>query len=533
MRNFLLYKKPQPSYEFHLEKKTGGQDYKPEMEKVSKDIKKNRRYAEEIFHIPLNGDIIFREFDITMEDKIYSAFFIICDGLASSESVNECVLKPFMYLRHVGNDNGETLEKFIEHKLLPQNQIKITDDINDLLQKVNFGYCVLFVDTLDKAFLIDLKEWEHRSIDKPQNESIILGPHEGFNEMLRANTALIRKTINNPDLIMESFELGKTSKTPASIAYIDGIANPELVNEIKYRTTNIDAEYILTSLDLEQFIEESTFASVPQILTTERPDRVCNALIQGKVAIVVSGSPNVLIAPATLIDFTKTADDEYLRYPFAILVRVLRIIAMFLSLFASAVFIAVVNYHQGLLLTDILFSIEASRQLVPFPSILELILMEGAFELIKEAGARVPSSIGQTLGIVGGLVLGQAAVSAGVVSPIMIIIVATTGIASFVIPDYSLSLSFRMSRFIYIFGASIAGFLGIVTVLFINMLALFSVKSFGVPFTAPFAPLTKDSNTEIILASPIWKKEKRPSYIKSEDEKKQAKVSRVWRYKKR
>lgn len=533
MKNFLIYKEPEKQYNFHLEKTDGAPEKIFEMEKVSSSIKKNLEYAKGKFHAERNGDIVFREFEITVDKKIYNAFFVICDGLASSESVNECVLKPFMYLRHISNENGDNLEKFIEKKLLPQNQIEITDDINNLLQKVNFGFCILFVDTLAKGFLIDLKQWEHRSIDKPQNESVILGPHEGFNEMLRANTALIRKTINSPDLIMESCELGRASKTAASIAYIEGIANPKLVEEMKFRISNIDADYILTSLDLEQFIEESTFTSVPQILNTERPDRVCNALIEGKVAVVVSGSPNVLIAPATFIDFTQTADDEYLRYPFAVLIRFLRITAMFLSLFASAVFIAVVNYHQGLLLTDILFSLEASRQLVPFPSILELILMEGAFELIKEAGTRVPSSIGQTLGIVGGLVLGQAAVAASVVSPIMIIIVAITGIASFVIPDYSLSLSFRILRFAYILGAAVSGFLGILTVLFVHMLSLFSVKSFGVPFTAPFAPLEKNAGASTLLANPAWKKEERAAYIKSRDKIKQSKISRVWRYKKR
>ena len=535
MRNFLKYRKREEEYNFHIESlnENVNTDNVSKMEKVDKSLKKNLNYAKQVFHMPLNSDIIFREFDITMEDDVFKAFIIVCDGLTNSESINECVLKPFMYLRHIRNENNEKLEEFIERKLLPQRQITISEDINDILKKVNFGFCALFVDTLNKGFILDLKGWEHRSVDTPKNESIILGPHEGFNEMLRTNTALIRKSINSPDLIMEMATIGKTSQTPVSIAYIKGVVNENLLDEVKHRINNIDAEYILTSLDLVQYIEDSTFASVPQILSTERPDRVCNSLVQGKIAIVVNGSPNVLILPSTIFDFLKTADDEYLRYPFNLVSRFLRFSAVFLSLFASAIFIAVVNYHEGLLLTDILFSIESSRQLVPFPSILELILMEGAFELIKEAGSRIPSAIGQTLGIVGGLVLGQAAVAASVVSPIMIIVVATGGIASFAIPDYSLSLSFRISKFFYIFGASIAGFLGILAILFIRLLLLFNIKCFGVPYMVPIAPLTKDSSFQVFFTFPIWKREMRPEYVKALDEKKQAKISRVWRYKKR
>ncbi|MBE7054231.1 MAG: spore germination protein [Ruminococcaceae bacterium] len=534
MRNFLKYKKRVEDYDFHIEdlsENTNAPDIE-KMEKVDKSLDKNLKYAKQVFHMPLNSDIIFRNFDITMDEKVFKAFLIVCDGLANTESINECVLKPFMYLRHIHNENDEKLEDFIERKLLPQRQVTKSEDINDILKKVNFGFCVLFVDTVSKGFIIDLKGWEHRGVDTPQNESIILGPHEAFNEMLRTNTALIRKTINSPDLIMEMETLGKVSKTPASVAYIKGIVNENLLKEVKYRIENIDVDYILTALDLEQYIEDDTFALVPQILSTERPDRVCNALIQGKIAIVVSGSPNVLVLPSTFFDFLKTADDEYLRYPFNLVSRTLRFTAVFLSLFASAIFIAIVNYHEGLLLTDILFSIEASRTLVPFPSILELILMEGAFELIKEAGSRIPSAIGQTLGIVGGLVLGQAAVAASVVSPIMIIVVATGGIASFAIPDYSLSLSFRISRFLYIFGAAIAGFLGILAILFIRLLFLFNVKSFGVPYFVPIAPITKDSSFEAFFTFPVWKREARPGYVKSQNAKKQAKISRVWRYKK-
>lgn len=533
MKNIFLYTPPIKKEEFELKKADENTKTNPTMEKVSRKIGENKRYVEETFSLPENADIVVRDFKIYIGAKAYDAFFVICDGLADGDSVNECVLKPFMYLKNCIVPKNEPLEKIITEALLPQNQIKAMKEIKPICDEVNFGLCALFVDTMEVGLSIDLKGWDHRGVDTPQNEKVILGPHEGFNEMLRTNTGLIRKTVKNSNLVMESVKLGKMSRTSASIAYIKGVTNKNLVDEVKFRCENINVDYIFTSLDLEQYIEDNSFVPVPQIFATERPDRVCKALVQGRVAIVVSGSPNVLVVPATLLDFTKTAEDEYLRYPFAVMIRIIRILAMFLTLFSSALFIAITNYHQDLILTDILFSLEYARHLVPFPSVIEIILMELSFELIKEAGVRVPDPIGQTLGIVGGLILGQAAVEANIVSPIAIIIVSITGLCSFIIPSYSFAFSFRLLRFAYILGAAIGGFLGILTVLFVNLSVLFSLKSFGVNYTSPIAP----KNTKNIFASlfvvPLWKKERRPAYLKPENSFKQAKISREWKYKKR
>lgn len=533
MKNIFFYNPPVKKTEFELKNDKAAADSESLPEKVSRKISENKNYVEKVFSLPLNSDIVVRDFKIFALGKVYDAFFVICDGLADGDSVNECVLKPFMYLKNSPLPKNEPLEKVITDALLPQNQISVLKEMKPICDEVNFGLCALFVDTLEVGFSIDLKGWEHRSVDTPQNEKVILGPHEGFNEMLRTNTALIRKTLRNSDLVMESVKLGKVSGTGASIAYIKGVTNKSLVDEVRFRCENINVDYIFTSLDLEQYIEDNSFVPAPQIFTTERPDRVCKALIQGRVAIVVSGSPNVLVVPATFLDFTKTAEDEYLRYPFAVMIRLIRMLAMFLTLFSSALFIAITNYHQDLILTDILFSLEYARHLVPFPSVVEIILMEISFELIKEAGVRVPDPIGQTLGIVGGLILGQAAVEANIVSPIAIIIVSITGLCSFIIPSYSFSFSFRLLRFAYIFGAAIGGFLGILTVLFINLAALFSIKSFGINYTSPIAPKNSENAFASLFVVPLWKKERRPDYLKPEEKYKQAKISREWKYKKR
>ena len=534
IRNLFLYKEPADKYQFEISADNSKEEpsFKA-MEKVSSDIDVNLQYTKKLFSFPENSDIVIREFDVSVEGELLRGFVICADGLAGSALINESVLLPLMCLSDLERRHGESTHDYIYRRLIPHVRLSQESDINKLLKPVNYGNCAVFIDTLDVGFGIDVKAWSHRGVAEPTNETVIQGPHEGFNEMLRANTALIRKTLNTPNLVMETATLGKTSQTYASICYLKNVANTSIVDEVRYRLQNIDAEYILTSLNLAQYIEEATFLSIPQMVATERPDRVCNALIEGRVAIVVSGSPQVLIVPTTIFDLATSPEDSYLRFPYALLVKIIRIAAIVLSVLAPAVFLAVVNFHQELLLTDILFALSKARASVPFSSLMELLLMELSFELIKEAGIRVPGPVGSTLGIVGGLILGQAAVSANIVSPITIIIVAITGIASFAIPSYQLSFSFRFMRFIYTFAAAFAGFFGILTVMFVDTLLIVNTKSFGTPYASPVAPRGKGKIINTFFTEPIWKKGKRPDYLEPKDTEESAKISRKWKYKKR
>lgn len=499
----------------------------PSIGSVSHRLQVNKAYTQSLFSLPQNGDVVMREFDIGIESGSVPAFLIFVDGLSNSQSINDLVMKPLMKLNPLKSDD---LMKSIKRTLLPQGQLELKENIDDALNSVNIGNAVLFADTVDRAFVIDAKGWEHRSIGNPENEAVIQGPHEGFNEMLRCNTALVRKTLNTPNLILENITVGKTSKTPGAIAYLRNVTNRSLVDEVRRRISSIDAEYVMSSLDVEQYIEEASFLPVPQMITTERPDRVCKALTEGRVAFILNGSPHVLIMPATFFDLITSAEDEYLRYPYSLLIRLLRYLAVFLALLFPALFASLLNYHPELLLTNILLTVSSSRALVPFGALMELILMEVAFELIKEAGIRVPGPIGSTLGIVGGLIVGQAAVEANLVSPIMIIIVAVTGIASFTVPSYSLSFSFRFSRFLYILGGGIAGLYGVSVVFFLNTLAGIAAKSFGVPFMSPLSPSENSGRASLFFGAPIWiRGTKRESYLKPKDMYKKAKISRKWR----
>jgi len=503
-------------------------EHSPEpMGKVSSRLETNKAYIKELFTLDKNNDIVARDFIIPLNGKKIPAYLMCVEGLSNMMSVNDFILRSLMV---PVEERAENIEEHIKGSLIPQSQLKATEDIDTALLSVNIGNAVLFVDGLEKCFVMDVKSWEHRGVSNPENEAVIQGPHEGFNEVLRCNTALIRKTLNTPNLIMENITVGNTSKTPGAVVYLKNVTNPGLVAEVKRRISSIDAEYVMSSLDVEQYIEEASFLPVPQMITTERPDRVCRALTEGRAAFVLNGSSHALIMPATFFDLITSAEDEYLRYPYSLLIRLLRYIAVALAILFPAVFASVLNYHPQLLLTNILLAVSSSRALVPFGALIELLLMETAFELIKEAGIRVPGPIGSTLGIVGGLIVGQAAVEANLVSPIMIIIVAVTGIASFTVPSYSLSFAFRFSRFLYIFGGAVAGLLGVSFVFFVNTLLGIGTKSFGVPFMSPFSPADGNNRINLIIGAPIWKRgTRREEYLKPKDKYKKSTISRKWR----
>lgn len=497
--------------------------------KISDDLDFNLEVIKKTYKIPNNSDMVNREFSITVKDKVLKGFIVFIDGMTDRTSISRSILQPLMLLSNLDiKEDIKDIGEFIYNRLLPFNQIDKVDNYLELIRNINFGGCAVFIEGLDYAFAADVKSWEHRGVSPPRSENVIRGPQESFNEQIRANTALIRKILKDKDLMVESTTIGKRSNTPCAVMYIRDIANESLVQEVLKRVKNIDVDYIFDTGELEQLIEDSTFISAPQIIATERPDRVAMMLAQGNVAVAMDGSPFVLVMPATITEFLHTTEDNNIRYPYVNFIRIIRIIGVIIALLLPGLYIAVTNFHQEMIPTNLLFAIEASRENVPFPSVVELLLMEFSFELIREAGIRIPGAIGSTIGIVGGLILGQAAVSANLVSPIMIIIVAITALGSFAIPSFSMSFSIRLIRFAYIILGATAGFLGVALGLILNSLILAGSKSFGVPFLVPFAPKTKGIYSDKLSRKPIWKQENRPDYLNTKDIKSQPKISRSW-----
>ncbi len=558
--NFFKYQE-KTEYDFTVpekadEKKENDLTYEEETNKKINEAKNifpslsvNLEYMKVRYNSLINSDIVIREFTLTARNKQYGAFLLYIDGMVDSKIINDFVLEPLM-LKNRANvfDNDENrvvseavtnnisvrrvkkfnLLDYIYNNLIPQNNIKKVQEFDKLISGINSGDCALFIDTLDTAFDIDVKGFKQRGVEKPNNEVVIRGSQESFSEAIRTNTSLIRRLVNNENLIIENIDVGKLSNTKCAVCYMKNIANNELVSEVKFRLNNIDIDYLISSGQLEQLIEDNGKYSLPQLISTERPDKATNYLLEGRVVIIVNGSPYCLIAPGTFIDFISSPEDLNLKFQFANLLKIIRILAFIITLLLPGLYIAITNFHQELIPTELLFAIVASRESVPFPIIFEIFLMEFSFELIREAGLRVPSPLGSTIGIVGALILGQAAVEASIVSPILIIIVAITGIASFAIPDFSLSFHCRLLRFVYIVLGYIFGFLGIGIGLFIHFLVLVNLKSFGYPYLQPYVPVTRDYKG--FLLAPAWKREHRADFLNTKRPNKQNKISMGWKY---
>jgi len=497
--------------------------------KISADIKENLKYMKNVYSIPENSDIILREFDVVINEKAYESFLLFYDGLADRKMINDNILHPLMLLSNIKIKDAEPdIGNYVGKHLITQNQLKITSEYSTVIDEINFGSCGVFINGIDKAYVADVKGWEHRNIERPNTEIVIKGPQEGFNEVLRINTALVRKIMKDENLIVEDIIIGKRSRTPCSLMYIKNIINDSLLKEIKRRLNSISIDYLINSGQLKQLIEENTYFPVPQVLDTEKPDRVAFMLSEGRAAVLIHGSPFALIMPVTITSFIHSSEDSHLNFPYVNFLRLLRLVAIIFTMLLPGLYLAIITYHHEMIPTDLLLAIEASREKVPFPSIVELLIMETAFELIREAGVRIPGPIGPTLGIIGALILGEAAVAASIVSPILIIVVAVTGIGSFAIPNFSFAFSFRLLKFAYIILGSLGGFHAISFGIFVHALILARSVSFGVPFLAPFGPVTKGTFLDEITRAPIWKQEERPDFLNTKDKRRQPKVSRGW-----
>ncbi len=470
--------------------------------KLFTDIQKNLEHIKIAMSIPLSADAILREFAIVYKDKKYKAFLTYYEGMVQGESIDSFIMQSVHLIKPRGDDDLKTT---ISEQLLSSNQLAMPDTFEKVFELVNYGGCAVFVDTLDVCFVLDVKGWDRRGVSEPVSENVIRGSQEGLTGTLRVNTGMIRRLIRQEKLICEGFKLGKKSKTPCNLMYIKGQADNQVVTELRRRIKAIDTDYITDSGELEQLIEDFTYFPSPQVISTERPDRIASALMEGKATILLDGTPYALIMPITAFELIHTPEDKALRFPYANLVRIMRIIALFISLLLPAVFVAMCNFHQETIPVHLLFAISASRRSVPFTLMTELILFEIAFEIIREASIRIPSSAGNAMGIIGGLIIGQAAIDANIVSPIVIIIVALTGIGSFTIPSYSLTFAYRILKYIYILLGAVCGFLGITFGLTIHLIMLCNSQSLGVPFLAPFSHSSKNVYGRLFV-KPIWKR---------------------------
>lgn len=383
------------------------------------------------------------------------------------------------------------------------------------------GSIVIAIKGLSFMILIELPNSQYRQVAEPTSQAVIRGPKDSFVESIAINRSLIRRRIRNPNLRFEEFVIGNDSKTKVNMCYIKKIGNERNIEEVRTRLNKINVSAVFESANIEEMIADKTLTVFPLALNTERPDTVAGNLMEGKIAIIVDGTPFVLLVPAVFTDFFISAEDYSNDIFISSLIRLLRYIAFMIVLITPAAYVGVLTFHQEMLPTNLLISIVSQRQRVPFPAFIEVFIMEGTFEILREAGIRMPRAVGQTVSIVGALVVGQAAAQAGLISNIMVIIVAITATANFVAPVYSLSSATRVLRFILILLASILGLYGILIGLIVMVAHLSSLRSFGVPYLAPVAPFSIENQKDVFIRFPFWAMNKRPSYLRSPTPEKQ------------
>ncbi|HEY8391390.1 MAG TPA: spore germination protein [Capillibacterium sp.] len=437
---------------------------------------------------------------------------LFIDGLIDQQVVNRDVIFPLLNRIEEGKrQDSEDFLNYLAQKVLAVGEIKKERELGQVVEALLEGDTILLLDGHGEALLLATKGWEKRAINEPDAERIILGPHDGFTENLRTNTAMLRRKITDPSLHFEEMKLGRRTRTGVVIAYLQGVANEKLVEEVRTRLKRVNIDMILDANYLAEYISDAPFSLFPTVAFTERPDVVAAKLLEGRVAIFVDGTPVVNTVPALFVENFQSPDDYNFPFYYATIIRWFRYLAFFLAVMSPALFVALGSYHQELIPTPLLITIGAATEGTPFPLVVEVVLMGAIFEIIREAGIRLARPVGQTISIVGALVIGEAVVTAGLVGAPTIIVVAITAIATFIVPDL-LGPGIYL-RLIYTLLAGVLGAYGIMLGALFTLLHLASLRSFGVPYLSPLVPFSAGDLKDVVVRAPIWAMETRPRLI--------------------
>ena len=494
---------------------------------VSSSLKDNKRVITSLYHGHTNKDLLFRDFSLPGEPA-RAATLVFLDGMIDKQLIDLAILQPLMLLCAQQTDGiGEALLHRLAQACLPSNEAAVVTTYQAIVDGVNSGDTALLVDGAPGAIVLATKGYQQRGVERPQNEQTVRGAQVAFSEGLRTNTALIRTALPSQDLVTEIIMVGDRVKQKCAVIYMQNLANEDLVTEVKRRIKSIRASHIPNVSTLEQFIEDHPGIPFPQSLSTERPDRVVASLMEGKVALLYEGAPLALVLPVSF--FTLFHSGEDFTYPDIVtsFMRLLRLAGAAIATLLPSVYLAISYFHQEAMPTELVLAIAGAREKVPFPTLLELLIMDLSFELIREASLRIPGNLGSTIGIVGAIILGQAAVTANLVSPIMVVVIAISGLASFTIPDFRLTTTLRVLRFGILLMAATFGLVGIAFAILLLSTVLCSMKSFGVPYMVPVAPKTM-SGLDVVIKGPVFHQERLPDYLNPKDQNRQPPVARKW-----
>ncbi|MGP4042149.1 spore germination protein [Gracilibacillus sp. D59] len=490
-------------------KNKGSQPSQQSVRKVKQQLEDNRSTLKRIFKNSI--DIQFRDLQLQDQQNI-RAFICYTEGLVREKYIHNNVMEPLQGINFNEIEmNANSFISYMESNLIRASSVDKTSNLDEAIEKILRGQTAIFIDGFDSALLVSTKGFEARAVEEPDTESSVRGSREGFNEVIQTNTSMLRRKINNPHLVFEEFIIGGNTKTKVRIGYIDGIAREEIVKEVRKRLNSIETDVVLETGYLEQYIEDHPKSIVQTIGNSEKPDKVAGKLLEGRVAILCDGTPFVLTVPFLFIETLQVPEDYYSKPQAKSLIRLFRVIALFLTVFTPAVFVAVGTFHHEMVPSLLLTTMAAAEERVPFPILLEALIMSVIFELLREAGVRMPRPIGSAVSIVGALVIGESAVQAGLVGAPMVIVVALTAISGFVVT--AINNTVLLIRFFLLILAGILGFYGLLMGTLFIVAHVCSLRSFGVPYLTPFAPVILKEWRDSFVRLPMKKLQKKPGSV--------------------
>lgn len=488
------------------EEKMVQENNKNKKEALKKDLFSNLNKFKQVFDYPNNNALKLRDLYLPFYEKNITILYV--EGTADTNLIDTHIVEPLLEMPYTEFQDQDFISSLIKSVLTTANAKEITT-IEDCTKDLVNGNTLIIIENETIAISVETVGFENRSVSEPTTETVIVGPKLAFIESAAVNRSLIRSLIRDPKLMCESVTVGDRTPQQVSVMYLKEIADPAIVKKVKNRMNEINSDAVLTLPTMEQHLEERPYSLFPSTLTTERPDRAAFFLLEGHIILVMDNSPDVLVVPITFWSLFHTVEDQYLRTLYGNFIRIIRLISLFVALFTPALYVAVTTFHPEMLPTDLMLAIAATREVIPFPVMTEILIMGITFEILREAGVRVPNTLGTTIGIVGALILGQAAVEANIVSPTLVIVIAVTGLASFSIPDTSLNMAVRMLGFAFLIVANFLGFFGLSIFMAFLIAYLVSIKSYGVPFFAPLSPHFPSSK-DMLLRPPVWKQWLRP-----------------------
>ena len=461
-------------------------------------------------------DIKSREFQIG-GTKYQVAILYIAD-LVNEEMIMSHLLKPLI-LQSTAVIDSDTEVNFqsVKDSMLSIGSVQEAETFDEIVLAVMSGDTFLCIQGYAKGLIVNTRELNGKPFAVPTVEPSVKGPQEAFVETLKINLGLIRKRIRDPNLMLEEYKIGRRSKSESVLVYIKGIADPDIVEDLRKRLSSVDLDMGQSAFQIGTLVTDRPDSIFPQVQITERPDKLVVSLSEGRVAVLTDGSPNAILVPVTLPILMQSPDDYCESWLVSSLIRISRYVGLFLSSLFPAIYIAITSYNPGMLPTRLVLSIASTRTGVPFSAFIEALLMEAVLELLQEASIRLPKAVGQTVSIVGGLVIGQSAVQAGIVSPIMVIVISVTAVTSFAIPDYSLGLASRILRVPFMILATTLGSFGIAIGMLLLLTYLSSLKNFGIRYLSPITPYRFQDWKDTVIRAPFKDLKKRPEFLNPED----------------